>query len=169
MNTNFLNGLPVEIDVTFRILLAYLLGGLIGWERENAGQPAGLRTHLLVATGSCGFTLVFIYGFVGLGTTSDVARSASQIVVGIGFLGAGSIWRNRDRVRGITTAADIWVMAAIGMMAGAGMWYLALLLTVLGFFTLRILRNVVPVERRKQVRRERRASGDTAEDEEEQS
>ena len=67
MNTNFLNGWPVEVDVTFRLLLAYVLGGIVGWDRERDGQPAGLRTHMMVATGSAGFTLLFIFGFAGVG------------------------------------------------------------------------------------------------------
>jgi putative Mg2+ transporter-C (MgtC) family protein len=140
MNTNFLNGWPIEVEITFRLLLAYALGGIIGWDRERDGQVAGLRTHMVVAVGSAGFTLLFIFGFVGVGTSTDAARAASQIITGIGFLGAGAIWRNDDRVRGITTAADIWAVAAIGMMAAAGMWYLACLLTFLIFLTLRFLK-----------------------------
>lgn len=140
MNTSFLNGWPVEIDVTFRLLLAYFLGGIIGWDREREGQSAGLRTHMLVAAGSAAFTMVFIFGFIGLGTSSDPGRAASQIITGIGFLGAGVIWQNQSRIRGITTAADIWVVAAIGMLSGVGMWYLAILLAVLVFLTLRFIK-----------------------------
>lgn len=157
MNTNFLNGWPVEVDVTFRLLLAYVLGGIVGWDRERDGQPAGLRTHMMVATGSAGFTLLFIFGFAGVGTSLDAARAASQIITGIGFLGAGAIWRSRTRVRGITTAADIWAVAAIGMMAGTGMWYLAGLLTLLVFVTLRFLRPGGESLRQKRERRQRMA------------
>ncbi|MEI6046168.1 MAG: MgtC/SapB family protein [Chloroflexota bacterium] len=140
MNMSFLNGWPVEIDLTLRLLLAYFLGGIIGWDRERDGQAAGLRTHMVVAAGSAGFTLLFIFGFVGVGTGTDAARAASQIITGIGFLGAGAIWRTHSRVRGLTTAADLWAVAAIGMMAAVGMWYLACLLTFLIFITLRFVR-----------------------------
>ena len=153
MNTSFLNGWPVEVDVTFRLLLAYILGGIIGWDRERDGQPAGLRTHMLVAAGSAAFTMLFIFGFTNLGTGSDPARAASQIITGIGFLGAGVIWQHKSEVRGITTAADIWVVAAIGMLAGVGIWYLATLLSVLVFFTLRFLK---PTSKALQARRQRR-------------
>ena len=76
-----------------RILMAFLLGGLIGYERETTQRPAGLRTHMLVAAGSAAFTIVSIYAFVGQGTVRDPARVAAQIVAGVGFLGAGTIWR----------------------------------------------------------------------------
>lgn len=159
MNTNFLNGWPVEVDLTFRLLLAYALGGIIGWDREREGQPAGLRTHMMVASGSAGFTLLFIFGFVGIGTSLDAARSASQIITGIGFLGAGAIWRSHNRVRGITTAADIWAVAAIGMMAGVGMWYLAGLLTVLVFISLRFLKPTGAALRQKRRHKKKVAQG----------
>lgn len=157
MNTHFLAGWPTEIDVTFRLLLAYLGGALIGWDRERDGQPAGLRTHVLVAIGAASFTLAFIFGFAGLSTNPDVGRAASQIVVGVGFLGAGTIWLSRGRVRGLTTAASIWVTAAIGLVAGVGMWYLTLLLAVITFFTLHFLRPHGTALQAKQ-RRKRRLS-----------
>jgi putative Mg2+ transporter-C (MgtC) family protein len=154
VNTNFLSGWPIELDLTFRLLLAYILGGIIGWDREKEGQPAGLRTHLLVASGAASFTMVFIFGFSGIGTSYDPGRAASQIITGIGFLGAGVIWRNRNRVRGITTAADIWVVAAIGMLAGVGMWFLAALLALLSFLTLRLLKPSGPDHQARQLRRQ---------------
>ena len=89
------------------------------------GGPAGLRTFMMVTAGSAGYTLVSIYGFVDLGTVRDPARVAAQIVTGIGFLGAGTIWRTPSTVRGLTTAATIWFAAAVGMMAGAGLYLLA--------------------------------------------
>ncbi|HEX2914613.1 MAG TPA: MgtC/SapB family protein [Chloroflexia bacterium] len=156
MNTDFLNGLPIEVEVTFRLLLAYVLGGLIGWDRERDGQPAGLRTHMLVSVGAAGFTLLFIYGFKGVGTSTDAARAASQIITGIGFLGAGAIWRSRTRVRGVTTAADIWVVASIGMLAAAGLWYLSILLSVLVFFTLRYLKPNGTALEKKHLRKRQR-------------
>lgn len=165
MNTSFLNGWPVEIDVTFRLLLAYGLGGIIGWDRERDGQPAGLRTHMLVAMGSAAFTMAFIFGFTGTGTSNDPGRAASQIITGIGFLGAGVIWRNKSRVRGITTAADIWVVAAVGMLSGAGMWYLASLLSILVFGTLRFLRPAGRALQAKHRQKSQSETGDTAEPE----
>src|SRR5690349_20955009 len=120
-----------------RVVLAFVLGGLIGYEREMIERPAGLRTHMLVAAGSAVFTIASVYGFVGEGTVRDPARVAEQIVTGVGFLGAGTIWRTSSTVRGLTTAASIWVVAAIGMLAGGGMYLLAIFTTLCGFATLR--------------------------------
>ena len=100
-----------------RLLLATLLTGLIGFEREATGKSAGLRTHAMVGFGAALFTLVSIAGF----SEGDPGRVAAQIVTGIGFLGAGAIWRSEDRVRGLTTAAGLWAAAAIGMGIGAGL------------------------------------------------
>jgi putative Mg2+ transporter-C (MgtC) family protein len=100
-----------------RLLLATILTGLIGFEREATGKAAGLRTHAMVGFGAALFTLVSIAGF----EEGDPARVAAQIVTGIGFLGAGAIWRSEDRVRGLTTAAGLWAAAAIGMGIGSGM------------------------------------------------
>ena len=129
-----------EIEMLARIVLAFVLGALLGWERERAGRPAGLRTFMMVTAGSAAFTLVSIYGFIDQGTARDPARVAAQIVTGIGFLGAGTIWRTPSTVRGLTTAASIWFAAAIGMMAGAGMYHVAVVSAVLGFICLQWLR-----------------------------
>lgn len=99
---------------TALLLLAWALGGLVGWQREAQGRAAGLRTHVLVCLGSCLITLV---SFGGLG---DPGRIAAQIVTGIGFLGAGTILHRGMSVRGLTTAATIWVVAGIGIAVGAG-------------------------------------------------
>jgi putative Mg2+ transporter-C (MgtC) family protein len=111
------------------------LCALIGLERESRDQAAGLRTHILVGVGSALFTLVSAYGFHGLltesGTRTDPTRIAAQIVSGIGFLGAGAIIRQGVNVRGLTTAATLWVVAAIGMAAGAGYYFGALVTTAL--------------------------------------
>ena len=106
--------------VALRLVVAAGLGGLIGLERELKDQPAGLRTHLLVALGACLFTLVSAYGFDGERAGTDVTRIASQVVVGIGFLGGGTILRHSGTVRGLTTAASLWVTAAVGLAIGAG-------------------------------------------------
>src|SRR5438034_3703732 len=123
-----------------RILLAFFLGGVIGYERESVQRPAGLRTHMLVAAGSAAFTVVSVFGFVGQGTVRDPARVAAQIVTGVGFLGAGTIWRTSSTVRGLTTAASIWLVAAIGVLIGAGMYAVAVFTTALGYVALQWLR-----------------------------
>jgi putative Mg2+ transporter-C (MgtC) family protein len=132
---------PHEIDMTARILLGFLLGGVLGWERERAGRPAGLRTFMMVTAGSAAFTVVSIWGFEGEGTVRDPGRVAAQIVTGIGFLGAGTIWRTPSTVRGLTTAATIWFAAAVGMMAGAGLYLVATTTAICGFVCLQWLRS----------------------------
>ncbi len=117
----------------------FLLCSLIGIERQFQRKYAGYRTHVLVGLGSCGFTMVSGYGFaavLGDDVNLDPSRIAAQIVSGIGFLGAGVIFKGRSTVRGLTTAATIWMAAAIGMACGAGMLSLGLLLTVLHLATL---------------------------------
>ena len=130
-------GLPVDLEMMVRIAMAFILGGVIGYERESIQRPAGLRTHMLVAAGSAAFTVVSVYAFVGQGTVRDPARVAAQIVTGVGFLGAGTIWRTSSTVRGLTTAASIWLVAAVGMLAGTGLYALAIFTTACGFATLR--------------------------------
>jgi putative Mg2+ transporter-C (MgtC) family protein len=101
------------------LLLAAFLGGLVGWERERRDRPAGLRTHILVCLGSALITLVSIH-LPGHHPNSDATRIAAQIVSGIGFLGAGTIMRQGNVVRGLTTAASLWTVAGIGMAVAAG-------------------------------------------------
>jgi putative Mg2+ transporter-C (MgtC) family protein len=123
-------------QVVLRLGLAALLGGAIGVERELRDREAGIRTHLLVSLGSALFTILSAYGFhefLASGQSvvrADPTRIAAQIVTGIGFLGAGAIIREGLSVRGLTTAATLWVVAAIGMACGAG-WYGAALITTL--------------------------------------
>lgn len=115
------------------LALAFVLCGIIGIERQVRQKAAGFRTHVLVGTGSAAFTLVSSFGFahvLGDDVSLDPSRIAAQIVSGIGFLGAGVIFTRRDVVRGLTTAATVWVSAAVGMAAGAGMVTLAIGLTV---------------------------------------
>ena len=130
-----------DAEMTGRILLAFALGALLGWERERAGRPAGLRTFMMVTAGSAAFTLVSIYGFVDQGLPRDPARVAAQIVTGIGFLGAGTIWRTPSTVRGLTTAATIWFAAAVGMMVGSGLYLVATTTAILGCMCLQWLRS----------------------------
>jgi putative Mg2+ transporter-C (MgtC) family protein len=125
-----------------RLGLALLLGAVIGFERESTEHAAGMRTNALVSLGSCLFTLISGYGFLDFLSIAhiqvDPTRIASYIVAGIGFLGAGSIAFKRDAhtVRGLTTAAAIWLVAAIGMACGAGLLLVAVLATVLGLLVL---------------------------------
>jgi len=125
-----------------RVVVAAGLGGLVGLERELREREAGFRTHLLVSVGSCLFTLVSAYGFHeflvngGSIVRADPTRIAAQIVTGIGFLGAGAIIRQGFSVRGLTTAATLWVVAAIGMASGAGYYSAAVITTALVLFSL---------------------------------
>ena len=118
------------------LVVAFVLSGVIGIERERRFKSAGLRTHILVGVGSALFTLVSAYGFTSLGLhTIDPSRIAAQVVTGIGFVGAGVIFVNRGNVVGLTTAASIWVTAAVGMACGAGLPVLAVVGTSLHLVT----------------------------------
>ena len=117
------------LEMILRFLLAVALGAGIGYQRERAGKTAGVRTHILVSSGAALFTLVSIYGFSG--TMVDISRVAAGVVVGVGFIGAGVILRGQreEEVAGLTTAATIWVTAAIGLAAGAGMYLVSVIAT----------------------------------------
>ena len=129
-------------EVLLRLFVAAALGGAIGVERELRERQAGLRTHLVVSVGAALFTLVSAYGFGNFEGRVDPTRIAAQIVSGIGFLGAGAIIRQGLSVRGLTTAASLWLVAAIGMAAGAGYWDGALIATLGALLTLGPLRVV---------------------------
>ena len=122
-------------EVLLRVVVAAALGGVLGLERELREREAGLRTHLLVSVGSALFTLVSAYGFRDFLTSgndlirADPGRIAAQIVTGIGFLGAGAIIRQGLSIRGLTTAATLWVVAAIGLASGAGYYSAAIITT----------------------------------------
>lgn len=117
------------LEMILRFLLAFALGAGVGFQRERAGKTAGVRTHILVSSGAALFTLVSIYGFSG--TAVDISRVAAAVVVGVGFIGAGVIFRGRqeEEVAGLTTAATIWMTAAIGLAAGAGMYLVSVIAT----------------------------------------
>ena len=117
----------IELEIVFKLILAAFLGGLIGYERQIHKKPAGLRTHTLICIGATLFTIVSI-SFVG---ASDPSRIASGIVTGIGFLAAGLIFRAEDHVRGLTTATELWVLAAIGIAIGIGFYYVAIVTTII--------------------------------------
>lgn len=127
-------------DVLLRLAVAAGLGAAVGVEREIREREAGIRTHLLVAVGAALFTLVGAYGFGG--GKVDPSRVAAQVVTGIGFLGAGAIIREGLSVRGLTTAASLWIVAATGMAAGAGYYWAAVVatgLTIVALWPLRIV------------------------------
>jgi len=113
----------LRLDLLGHLALAAVLGGAIGWEREHARKPAGLRTNILICVGAALLTDIGIQMARSWeGPTADPARIAAQIVSGIGFLGAGTIIQARGSVTGLTTAATLWVVAAIGMAVGSGMY-----------------------------------------------
>ena len=134
------------LEILLRLGLALILGAIIGLERESTEHTAGLRTQALVALGSSLFTIISAYGFTSfLGIPHiqiDPTRIASYIVAGIGFLGAGSIFRDQQRVRGLTTAATVWLVAAVGMACGAGMLLTAVAATIMALIILLLLRYV---------------------------
>lgn len=133
-------------ELIVRLLIAAGLGSLIGAERERLVWAAGLRTHMLVSVGACLFMVVSAYGFssvIGKGVVLDPSRVAAQVVSGIGFLGAGSILLRGDIVRGLTTAASLWSVAAIGLAVGSGLYLEAVAATVI---ILVILAGIKPLE-----------------------
>jgi putative Mg2+ transporter-C (MgtC) family protein len=135
-----------ELELIARLGIALALGAAIGFEREMDRQPAGFRTHALVALGAALFTIISAYGFSG--SSVDPTRIAAQIVSGIGFLGAGTILHHRGSIRGLTTAASLWSAAAVGMAAGAGLILMATVGTVLIVVVLALLEGVEGILRR---------------------
>lgn len=132
----------IYLDMSLRLLVALVLGGIIGIEREYRSKEAGFRTHFLVALGSALFCIVSQFGF-GF-DLKDSSRVAAQVVSGIGFLGAGTIIFQKNVVRGLTTAAGLWVTAAIGLACGTGMYVAAVLATLLVILGLEVLVYCVP-------------------------
>ena len=130
------------LDITLRLITAMVLGGVIGIEREFRSKDAGFRTHFLVALGSALFTVVSQYGF-GI-DLKDSSRVAAQVVSGIGFLGAGTIIFQKNMVRGLTTAAGLWVTAAIGLACGTGLYVVATITTALVLVGLESLHTFIP-------------------------
>ena len=115
-----------DTDSVLRLIVAALLSAVIGLERELRQQDAGLRTHMLVGLGAA------LFASVGIAMGSDPTRIAAQVVSGIGFLGAGAIFRSGETIRGLTTAAGLWLVAAVGVSAGSGLIQLAVIATVVG-------------------------------------
>src|SRR5437867_5952323 len=145
--------MPSQADLVLRLLLASALAGLLGGERELTEQPAGFRTHILVGLGAALFSILSAYGFEAIvagappqALRADPTRIASQIVVGIGFLGGGAILKYGASVRGLTTAASLWVTAAVGTAVGLGELALGSVttaITLLALVGLRPLRRVI--------------------------
>ncbi|XUX01068.1 MAG: MgtC/SapB family protein [Dehalogenimonas sp.] len=131
--------MPDELVMIIRLVLAGALGAIIGFNREKAGKPAGIRTLALISIGAALFTMLSIFAF----ETADQARLAANIVTGIGFLGAGAIFLRREQgiVEGMTTAATIWVMAAIGVAAGSGKYFVAVAAAVIVLLVLVLPHN----------------------------
>lgn len=136
-----------QLELTARLVVALVLGAVIGWERELQRMPAGFRTHALVSLGSAIFTVVGAYAFGGQG--SDPTRVAAQIVSGIGFLGGGAILHYGGTVRGLTTAASLWAVAAVGMAAGAGLLVMAAISTALIIIALEVFQRLERVAKRR--------------------
>jgi len=136
-------------ELLTRLAAAAALGAVVGFEREVRERQAGLRTHMLVALGSALFTVVSAYAWTAFsfghasGISYDPTRIAAQIVTGVGFLGAGAILHQGQFVRGLTTAASLWIVAAVGMAVGAGYWWAALITTGLVLFALWPLRIAI--------------------------
>ncbi|MCZ7527522.1 MAG: MgtC/SapB family protein [Acidimicrobiia bacterium] len=135
-------------EMVGRVALAALLGGAIGVEREIGAQPAGFRTHVVLCLGAALFGLISVHAFDPFATGGDtnvqvdVSRVASQVVVGVGFLGGGAILKERGAIRGLTTAASMWVTAAIGLAVGLGYWQAGLTVTIATLIALVVLRWV---------------------------
>ena len=136
-----------DIMMVVRLVVAAILGGIVGIERGSGDRPAGFRTHILVCVGSALFMLVSMYGFddvasatavheSDLGARRDSARIAAQVVSGIGFLGAGTILHEGLTIRGLTTAASLWMVSAIGLAVGSGMFFLSAMATAITMVTL---------------------------------
>lgn len=137
---NWLSISPFEMDILLRLVVATVLGGIIGFERERSGKVAGLRTHTLVSLGAGLFSAISVLLFRDLPSVNGVPgydyHLIANIIVGIGFIGAGAIMRQGDRVSGTTTAASLWITAAIGMASGLGFFREAVATTLLAYLVL---------------------------------
>ncbi len=128
-----------DIEIIIRILSAVLLGAIVGYEREKSKKPAGLRTHIFVSMGACLFTIASFYLLPGgIEGSFDSTRIAAGVVAGISFIGAGSIIALKGDVKGLTTAASLWVVSAIGLILGLGNYVLPVLATIIAFIVLRL-------------------------------
>jgi putative Mg2+ transporter-C (MgtC) family protein len=126
--------LELELELVAKVILGFIFSGIVGLEREVSLKPAGLRTHILVGLGSTLLTILSLDAF----PTSDPSRVAASIIVGIGFLGAGTIIKTKEKVLGLTTAASLWIVASIGVATGAEYYLLATVTTILAFLVLKL-------------------------------
>lgn len=131
------------IGITCRTLLAMFIGGLIGWERESTHRPAGLRTHMLVSIGACVTMQLGDYAATqtGIGISIDPSRLGSQVISGIGFLGAGTIMKEGATIKGLTTAASLWVVACLGLTIGSGAYAIAIIGFIAVILTLTVFEH----------------------------
>ena len=139
----------LALEMGGQILLSLLLGGIVGWDRERRHMPAGVRTYMLVSFGSCVFTILSYRGFPG----GDPARVAAQIVTGVGFLGAGLLVQRKGNIYGLTSAAGIWAVAAVGMAVGAGHYFVAAFSALAVYMVLAVLRRWFKAELIRSTRR----------------
>lgn len=123
----------IELEQIVKLILAFILSGIVGLEREVSSKPAGLRTHTLVGLGSTLLTVLSMEAFPG-----DPARVAAAVIIGMGFLGAGTILKSEGRIVGLTTAAGLWITAAVGLAVGSGYYLLAIITTVLTYLSLKL-------------------------------
>lgn len=131
--------MPMETQMIFKLLVAAFLGAIMGYEREARNRPAGLRTHMLVAMGAAVFAMISFYAFPA---DADSGRMAAYVVVGIGFIGAGTVMQLKNKVVGLTTAASLWLTAAIGISVAIGYYFLAVAAAAVGFVVL----SLTPIE-----------------------
>lgn len=146
MNMDLLSTVMLKPEqIAVRLLVAMLLGAIIGTEREYTHRPAGMRTHMLVALGACAVMItgqMIFCQYYPLGATPDPARLAAQVIAGVGFLGAGTILRDGTSIKGLTTAASVWTVACLGVAVGAGLYIIAVVGVVLMMVTLVVFERV---------------------------
>ena len=123
-----------ELELILRLIISFVLSMIIGFEREISLKPAGLRTHILVSVASTLFTILSFHAFPG----SDPSRLAASILVGIGFIGAGTIIKTKEKIIGLTTATTLWIVTSIGIAVGAGYYLLASVVSVLAYLILKL-------------------------------
>jgi putative Mg2+ transporter-C (MgtC) family protein len=141
---------PLEIDIVVKLIIAASLGLLLGYEREVHKRPAGLRTHSLICMGAALFTVLSM-SFAG--ENVDTSRIAAGVVTGIGFIGGGIIFKSEERVIGLTTAAELWVVGAIGIAVGVGYYMAAIVTTLIVLFILVPLKHIADEAKRKAILR----------------
>lgn len=145
-NTIHIFNIPkLQFEFICRLILAAILGGIIGYERESHSKEAGLKTHILVCVGATLIMIVSQYGFfsvLGTHVIVDPSRIAAQVISGIGFIGAGIIFKDNSSIKGLSTAAGIWCVTAVGLVIGSGMYFLAICATILILIVFTILSKV---------------------------